>query len=332
MKRSKLHGSQRDKDLMTNSSRLERIQLAYSQIPAVFRDTPQFVSEGLSQVVGCRVLCKVETVNPVRSFKGRGASFFLKQQAHGETIVTASAGNFGMAMAYAAREFGQRLIVFAATNANSLKVARMKALGATVRLDGDDFDAAKDRARSFAEGEKLPFVEDGLVPEITEGAGTIGIELSRGPEPIAAVVVPVGNGSLINGVGEWVHAHIPGCQVIGVCAEKAPATALSWRAGRVHTTATAETAADGIAVRVPIAAAVEEMRNAVDDFVTVSEESMAEAMQLLRCHLGLIVEPSGAAATAALAAIAPRFKDGLIAVIVTGGNVAQSSGGIHSEA
>jgi threonine dehydratase len=100
----------------------------------------------------------------------------------------------------------------------------------------------------------------------------------------------------------------------------------------VHTTATAETAADGIAVRVPIAAAVDEMRNAVDDFVTVSEESMAEAMQLLRCHLGLSVEPSGAAATAALAALAPRFKDGLIAVIVTGGNVAQSIGGIDSEA
>src|SRR6516162_9038482 len=94
---------------------LDRIKEAYQCIPAIFRDSPQFVSEGLSRQLGCRVLCKVECVDPIRSFKGRGACYFLaREETSPEPIVTASAGNFGQGLAWAARERVQPLVIFAA--------------------------------------------------------------------------------------------------------------------------------------------------------------------------------------------------------------------------
>jgi threonine dehydratase len=302
---------------------LGHIRDAYGQVPRVFRDSPQFISDGLSVQLGCRVLCKVECLNPIRSFKGRGASYFLRRQPpSGEPLVTASAGNFGQALAYAARQHGRQLCIFAATTANPVKVERMRALGAEVRLVGADFDAAKEEARAFADSCGLRLVEDGREPAIAEGAGTIALELSQWPEPLAAVLVPVGNGALINGVGRWLHAQMPGCRVIGVCPEQAPATWLSWRSGQLHTTATAETAADGIAIRLPIATALRQMQAAADDMVLVSEERLREAVCLLHQELGVVVEPSGAAGLAAAFELHPQFRGGLIAIVLTGGNIA----------
>jgi threonine dehydratase len=205
---------------------IERIREAYELIPRIFRDTPQFVCEGLSRELGSRVLCKVECLNLIRSFKGRGASYFLAREGRAsEFLVSASAGNFGQGLAYAARECGKRLLVFAALTADPAKVVAMRALGAEVRLVGADFDAAKKKARRFAEQDGLGFIEDGREPAIAEGAGTIALELCQWSEPIDAVIVPVGNGALINGIGRWMRTHAPGCSVIGVCAEGAPAMA-----------------------------------------------------------------------------------------------------------
>src|ERR671930_1018755 len=126
----------------------ERIAEAREAIDPVFKDTPQYVSEPLSELLGLRLLVKVESVNPIRSFKGRGADWFLQTlDSDGAGLVCASAGNFGQGMAYAARKRARKLTVFAALNANPLKVERMRALGAEVRLEGHDFDAAKEAAR-----------------------------------------------------------------------------------------------------------------------------------------------------------------------------------------
>lgn len=309
---------------MTNVSRLslERIQEAATVIDPIFRDTPQFISEPLSQRLGLRVLCKVECLNPIRSFKGRGASYFL-HCAGPDTrpLVAASAGNFGQGLAYAMRQRGRSLILFAATTANPLKVERMRALGADVRLVGDDFDAAKAAARAFADQHQMPFVEDGREPAIAEGAGTIALELCRWPDPIAAVLVPVGNGALINGIGCWMKAHAPACRTIGVCAERAPCMALSWRAGQVKETPHAATIADGIAVRVPVPEAVAEMVRTVDDMVLVREDRLREAMRLLHQEVGLVVEPAGAAGLAAALQFQDRWAGQLVAILIGGGNV-----------
>jgi threonine dehydratase len=237
-------------------------------------------------------------------------------------LVTASAGNFGQGLAYAARRCALRLIVFAATTADPVKVSRMRELGADVRLAGADFDAAKEEARAFAHHHDLRFVEDGRERAVAEGAATIALELSRWPEPIDALFVPVGNGALIAGVGRWIHAEAPGCRVIGVCAEGAPAMAQSWRTGQVCTTATTATAADTIAVRNPIPEALHEMRSAVDDMVTVGEDQLWDAVRWLHRELGLVVEPSGAAGLAALIHTAAQYRDRLVAILISGGNLA----------
>jgi threonine dehydratase len=215
-------------------------------------------------------------------------------------------------------------VIFAATTADPAKVARMRALEAEVRLAGTDFDVAKEEARRFAEQHGLGFIEDGREPAIAEGAGTIALELCQWPQPIDAVIVPVGNGALIGGIGRWMRAHAPGCRVIGACAEGAPAMAQSWRSGRLCTTDRAETAADTIAVRIPIPQALREMRATVDEMVLVGEDRLREAVRLLHRELGLVVEPAGAASLAVAIQEASRYSDRLVAVVISGGNLAPS--------
>jgi len=117
----------------------------------------------------------------------------------------------------------------------------MRALGAEVVLSGDDFDAAKARARAHAEKNGFPFVEDGKEPAINEGAGSMAVELLHWPEPFDAILVALGNGALINGVGTWVKAHAPRTEVIGICATGAPSMQRSWASGSVVTTETVAT-------------------------------------------------------------------------------------------
>ncbi len=298
---------------------LSRIRDAAAGIDPVFLRTPQYECEPLSSALGASLQVKVESLNPIRSFKGRGASWFVAGAPDGH-LVCATAGNFGQAMAHACRAAGRPLTVFAATAANPLKVARMRAMGADVRLGGANFDAAKDEARRWCEETGARFVEDGRDPAITEGAGTIGLEMcDRGG--FDSVVVPLGNGALISGVGRAVRELVPGARVVGVCSEGADAMHASWRAGRPVERSDVRTVADGIAVRVPVPEALDDMRDVVDDVVLVSEESLLESVRLLHGHAGLVAEPAGVAGVAALLEHAD-LRAGRPATIVCGGNLA----------
>jgi threonine dehydratase len=303
---------------------VDRIAEAAEAIDPVFRNTPQFVSEPIGRRLGMTVVLKVETVNPIRSFKGRGADYLLyllDSQPAG--IVCASAGNFGQGMAYAARKRGMPLTVFAAATANSLKVDRMRALGANVILEGQDFDEAKDGAMRHATETGAFYVEDGLLGPIAEGAGTIAAELGRMSDPLDACVVPLGNGSLINGMGLWLKRFSPSTKVIGVCPSGAPAMYTSWRAGKAMSTSTIDTIADGIAVRVPVPEALEIMHASVDDVMLVSDPEIVEAMQWLHRDEGLVVEPAGAAGIAAVAKLRNSLAGNRVAVPLTGGNLTE---------
>lgn len=306
---------------MTHRLSLARIADAMDVIDPVFLNTPQYRAESLEPILGCRLIVKVETLNPIRSFKGRGASFYLAGLAPGATIVCASAGNFGQAMAYAGRARGVHVIVYASVSASPLKLERMRALGAEVRLHGEDFDAAKLEAKRVAAEQGLPMVEDSLAPETGEGAGTIGLELLRYPEPIDAMLVALGNGALLTGVGRWVKAHAPQTAVVGVAAAGAPAMVESWRSGAIVTHARIATIADGIGVRIPVPEAVADMGGTVDDTVLVSEQSILTAMGLLHEHLGLVIEPSGAVGVAALLEQPDHFRGRLVATVLCGSNL-----------
>jgi threonine dehydratase len=293
---------------MDSTISVDRIAEAASAIDAVFLDSPQFVCEQIAT----NVVLKVETVNPIRSFKGRGADYLLHRLGKApEGLVCASAGNFGQGMAYACRKRGIQLTVYASDAANPMKVERMRSLGATVILVPGDFDAAKDAARQH----RGFFVEDGLLGPIAEGAGTIAIELSA--ESLDAIFVPLGNGSLVNGVGTWMKQHSPNTKVVAVCAEGAPSMELSWKA-REPVTAPSNTIADGIAVRVPVPDAVSIMETTVDDVMLVSDDDMRGAMRALFHNAGLLVEPAAAAGVAAITKVKPA---GRVAAILTGGNL-----------
>jgi threonine dehydratase len=308
--------------VMDASIEIDRIREAAALIDPVFRDTPQFVCEPLSDRLGVETVLKVECLNPVRSFKGRGGEYLLHRlgpQPAG--LVCASAGNFGQGMAYAARSRGVSLTVFAALTANPLKIDRMRALGAKVILDGNDFDEAKDRAMRHAKETGAFYIEDGLLGPIAEGAGTIAFELLRMSEPLDAVVVPLGNGSLINGMGLWLKRASPATRVIAVCTDGAPSMEISWREGKPITTGPTDTIADGIAVRVPVPAALEIMRTAVDEVMLVSDLEIVEAMRLLHRNAGVVVEPAGAAGIAAIAKRRDELAGKRVATPLTGGNV-----------
>jgi threonine dehydratase len=303
---------------------LENIAQAATSIDPVFLRSPQFVCEPLSMDLRCRLTLKVETMNPIRCFKGRGADFFLAQRMQHEdrrALVCASAGNFGQALAYACRRRDLTLTIFAAHSANPLKVERMRALGADVRLAGNDFDAAKSAARDFATKNAASFVEDGHDPAISEGAGSIAVELLATGMTFDAVTIPLGNGALINGMARWIKAHTPATRVIGVVSRGAPAMARSWRAGNAQATDSTDTIADGIAVRVPVQAALDDMRGLVDDVIEVDEEMLIAAMRLAHQHAGLVTEPAGVAGLAALLQQPKTFAGAEVATVLCGGNL-----------
>lgn len=302
---------------------LDRIQSASSLISPEFLNSPQFQCEPLSAELGARVVVKVETMNPIRSFKGRGADLYMSKTPRQSEVVCASAGNFGQAMAFVARQRGVHVTVYAARNANPLKLERMKALGANVIIFGDDFDAARSEAKRMAGERGVKLVVDSLDIETIEGAGTIGLELLRLPVPLDVLLVALGNGAMFNGIAHVMKARSPSTRVIAVGAEGASAMVDSWRAGRVIEHAHVRTIADGIATRTPIPEALQDMHGLVDDAVLVTDEEILRGMRLLHRHTGLVSEPSAAVGVAAMLHSPESYKDALVGIIICGGNLTE---------
>jgi threonine dehydratase len=311
---------------------LQNIRDAQSRIDPVFLASPLLENTPLDAALGCQVLVKDETRNPVGSFKGRGTDLFAATSLGAdEAIVCASAGNFGQGLARAAVRRGHRCVVFAATSANPVKVEAMRRFGAEVRLVGADFDAAKEAAREYAVETGARFVEDGAEPVIAEGAGTLGLELLSGSTQgqmdrrhgvhLDAVLVPLGDGALLAGVGTVLRNMAPQTRIIAVVAENAAAMKLSLESGQPVSTASADTIADGIATRVPIPGSIEVLRTCCDDVVAVSETAMLDAMRLAHRALGTVLEPSGAAGIAYLLSNPHAFRGQRVVTILSGANI-----------
>lgn len=299
-----------------------RIAEARHLIPSVFTGSALRTSPDIDRHLGLSLWLKDETDNPIRSFKGRGTSLFVARELNeGGTLVTASAGNFGQGLAYAAVRAGLRVIVFAAETASPVKIEAMRRLGAEVVLHGPDLDAAKAEARAFAAEKGFRFVEDGAEPAIAEGAGTIALEITEALASLDAVFIPLGNGALATGMGAWLKHRSPQTRIIAVAAEGAPCMADSFKAGQPLETSSADTIADGIAVRVPVPFAVRCMKDTIDEVVLVNDSSILEAMRLVRQHLGLVVEPAGAAGLAGLIRKRQDYSGARVATVLCGANL-----------
>jgi threonine dehydratase len=280
---------------------------------------------------GRRLLLKREDQHELGAFKWRGAlpSLEAYRRQGLEAVVTASTGNHGAATAWAAQRTGLRAIVFVPEEVSRSKAELMEGLGAELRLVGADVDEAKDEARAFAARERLPFFEDGAEPAQYEGYAAIGREIVEqlGERP-ALTVVPVGNGALLIGVATGIRslrarpsralAPGDGGRAVGVVPKEAPVMALSVAAGRPVECDRMSTFADGLAVRVAVPLAVEELVRLGTPFVEVSERAIARGVGAFAAA-GLRVEGSAAAALAALELVEP--PDGPIVLIVTGSNI-----------
>jgi threonine dehydratase len=297
----------------------DQILAARATIDPAFLDSPVMRHAGLDEALGCAMILKVETINPIRSFKGRGTEAVLESLAPRPAgVVAASTGNFGQGIAWSARRRGISATICVPANANPSKVDAMRRLGATVIVAVPETDEA-DAARSMAGESNLVFIEDGAFPEIA-GAGSIAQELTAAGVTPDIMLVQIGDGALIGGIGSWLKAAAPRTSVIGVTAVNSPAMAESVSAGR-SVERPANTIADGMAVRRPIPSSLELVRAVVDDIIAVSEDGMIAAMRLLIERAGLLAEPSGAAGVAAVMEHGDRFRGAHVAAVITGSNL-----------
>lgn len=300
---------------------IKNIVEASQCINPVFLHSPQYQSISLSQLFGLNLICKVETINPIGCFKGRGVDWWMFNHQNNKKIVCVSAGNFGLAMAYSAKRYGIEVHVFSIEKANPIKMQMIKNMGAHIHLMGDNYDFVREEAQRYAEIHNWYLIVDGKEIEITEGAGTIGMELSKFSMPFEALYIPIADGALITGIATWYKAKSPQTKIIGVCAQGAPSMQLSWKAGRVVSSQTVNTIADGIAINTPIKEAFDALVPVIDEILLVDDAQIVHAMKLLYDNEHIVTEPAGATALAAAIANADNYKNKTVGIIITGSNI-----------
>ncbi|MFA3837975.1 threonine ammonia-lyase [Streptomyces aureus] len=300
-----------------------RIRAARRVIDPIFLDTPLYRCEALEPALGCTVSIKLETANPVRSFKARGTEVVanLLADSGSRAAVCASAGNLGQALAWSGRGRGIDVTVVASRFATVTKLDRIRALGARLELVDGDHEMARERAAAIAQYDGIRLVEDSLDIETCEGAATIGLELMETAPAFDTVLIALGGGALATGVGHVVKTLAPEAEVICIQPLGAPAMTHSWRQRRVVTTDSTNTIADGVAGRYPIPAVLSDLLLVADDAVLVQESSIIAGMRLLLTHAGLVVEPSAALGIAAILEDPDRFAGRHVVTIVCGSNV-----------
>jgi threonine dehydratase len=300
---------------------IDEIRQGLPLIDPSFLNTPQFISKGLSDLFDCQLTVKIETLNPIKSFKGRGAEMLISQAEYDEPIVCASAGNFGQAMAYACQKKKISLTIFASKNANTYKIEMMRSFGATVLLTGEDFDEAKIIAKAHAKKLQLRFVEDSQDIQTLAGAGTIGLELLKLPYTLDKLLIPLGNGALFSGIGRVLKELSPQTELIAVQSEGAPSMIESIRSQKLISHPTVNTISDGIAIRLPVKQSLIDLGPLIDDSLLVSDNDTLKAMKLLYQHLGIVSEPSAAVGIAAILNNKDRWRTKKVGTVICGSNL-----------
>ena len=302
----------------------EDIRRAAQAGEGVIRETPVLSSRTLSERAGGTISLKAENLQRTGSFKLRGALAKIAALGDGcaAGVVTASAGNHGQALAYAARARRVPCEVFMPEGASITKVEAVTALGATVHLVGITVDESLAAARERAAHGGLAFVHPFDDLYVIAGQGSVGLELLDQVPNIARVLVPVGGGGLISGNAIALKSARAEIEVVGVQVDTCVPFPASLEAGLPVPVETAVTIADGIAIKRPGELTLELVRRYVDEMVVVPEDDVAEAMVFLLERAKLVVEGAGAVGVAAL--LAGRVggsQRGSTVVILSGGNV-----------
>jgi threonine dehydratase len=302
---------------------IKEIREADARIDGVIRRTPLSRADSLIRAVGADVWCKEEQRQRTGSFKIRGAYNHIAQLAAGTHVVAASAGNHAQGVALAASLCDLESTIFMPRGASLPKVTATQEYGATVELVGDTIDDAVARAKQFARDAGAHFVPPFDDRAVIAGQGTIALEVFAELPEVATIVVPIGGGGLIAGVAAAIKALAPGCRVVGVEAEGASSMRASLDAGSPRRLSLVGTICDGIAVKSPSSLTLAHVRAFVDDIVTVSDEEVGQALVAVLERMKSVIEPSGAAALAAVMAgkFPRKRRSGPTVVLFSGGNV-----------
>jgi threonine dehydratase len=285
--------------------------------------TPLGHYPALDKICGASILVKHENHQVTGAFKVRGGINLMSQLSVAERergVITASTGNHGQSVAYAASLFGVRATVVAPEKSNPLKVAAMRDLGAEVLFHGSDFDTAREHCEMLASREKLRYIHSANEPLLIAGVATIALEILEEAPEVTTIVVPVGGGSGAAGACLVARALNPQIKVIGVQAERAPAAYKSWRAHELLEDKM-ETAAEGLATRTVFELTQRIMWEGLTDFVLVSEGEMLRAISLYIEKAHTLTEAAGAASLAAALKLRERLAGGKVALILSGGNI-----------
>lgn len=303
---------------------LNQLEAAAQAVYQHMQPSPQIEWPLLQEHCGARVVVKHENHNPTGAFKVRGGLYYLgqlKQQSPElEGLVTATRGNHGQSIAYAAARFGMKSVVVVPYGNSADKNQAMRALGAEVIEHGDDFDAAVPHAQQLSQERgyhRIPSFHWDLVA----GVASYGLELFRAQPDLERVYVPIGLGSGVCSVAAARNALGLKCEIVGVVSAGADAYAQSFEAGKRLTTATANTLADGLAVRQPNDDALAFIQSEVSRIVRVTDAQVLNAMRLYFSCTHNVAEGAGAASLAAVLQEKALNKDALVGAVLTGQNV-----------
>jgi threonine dehydratase len=303
---------------------LQHVEEAANIVYAAMPPTPQYAWPLLARRTGCETWVKHENHTPIGAFKVRGGLVYMnrlkKQHAAVKGVISATRGNHGQSIALAAARAGIAATIVVPQGNSVEKNAAMRAFGAELVESGHDFDAARDTALQLA-GERGLMMVPSFHRDLICGVATYALELFRGAPALDTVYVPIGLGSGICGVIAMRDALSPGTKVVGVVSTEAPAYALSFAAGKVLATNSANTMADGMAVRGPDAEALAIILKGADRIVQVSDAEIAVAMRAYYEDAHQLTEGAGAASLAALLQERDRMKGKRVGLILSGGNI-----------
>ncbi|TKX62919.1 threonine ammonia-lyase [Halorubrum sp. ASP1] len=304
---------------------LADIREARERVSDVARHTPLERSRSFSEMSGADLHLKLENFQRTGAFKIRGAMNRIRTLSAAEReagVVTASAGNHAQGVALAASRAGVDATVVMPKFAPVSKVKATRGYGASVRLEGVDYDEAQAYAHQLERDEGRTYVHAFDDPVVMAGQGTLGLEIVDDCPDLDTVVVPIGGGGLISGVAVAIKEQIPDVRVVGVQAEGAASAAKSLEAGEVAEIDSVDTIADGIATRSIGEETLTVMEEYVDEVVTVDDREIALALTLLLERAKTLVEGAGAVALAAVLSDAFEYDDGeTVVAALCGGNI-----------
>ena len=304
---------------------LETIQKARKDIAAFVKETPLCRSDYLSKVCGCDVHLKLENLQVTNSFKPRGAVNKLLHLTAREKklgIITASAGNHGQAVAYAAQKLGFPAMVVVPETTPHVKTEGIRKFGAELVLFGDSYDEAEKRAKEIARKDRCAYISPYDDELIISGHGTVGLEIVEALPEVNAVVVPVGGGGLVSGVSIAVKSIKPDVEIVGVQSEASPVMYESLKAGKIVNTEKAKTIAEGLSGGIEKGSLTFEIaKTCIDRMLLVKEATIRRAVYILWTREKQRAEGSGAAAIAPILEDKALFKGKTVACLITGGNI-----------